>query len=332
MKYSILSTLLFLLMLLTSCNNGNYINMRGTALGTSYSITYRDAKNRDFHDSIRNLLNRFEASLSIYRDTSIISRVNKNEDVVLDDYFITVFNKSREVSEATGGAFDISASPLFEVWGWGAKERKEITPQMIDSLKQYTGMDKVRIEERKVVKANPKVTLNVNAVAKGYASDVVAEFLSNKGINDYLVEIGGEIAVKGKNSQGKVWRVGIDMPIDGNMLPGQALQTIFAVTDLGLATSGNYRRFYVDENGQKYHHTIDPRTGYQAKQNILSSTVIAPDCMTADAYATAFMVLGFDAAKQVLDRHPELEAYFIYSENGKEKEFYTENLKKRIVK
>ena len=309
---------------------GDYVNIRGLALGTSYSITYKDSEKRDFYDSVQNLLDRFESSLSIYRDTSIISKVNANEDVELDDYFITVFNKACEISEATEGAFDISASPLFEIWGWGAKERKEVTPQMIDSLKQYTGMDKLRIEGSRIVKSNPNISLNVNAIAKGYSSDVVATFLRKMGITDYFVEIGGEIAAKGKNTQDMAWRIGIDMPAEGNLIPGQALQVVLAVTDAGIATSGNYRRFYI-ENGEKYYHTIDPRTGYQAKQNILSATVIAPDCLTADAYATAFMVLGLEASKRILAQHPELEVYFIYSEKGEDKEFYTERTKGRIV-
>ena len=342
MKINILTPIL-LLFSLASCGNkpaktlpdymtinGDYVNIRGFALGTSYSITYRDNAKRDFHDSVQNLLERFESSLSIYRDSSIISKVNANEDVVLDDYFITVFRKSCEISEATDGAFDISASPLFEVWGWGAKERKEVASHTIDSLKQYTGMDKVRIEGRRIVKSDPCVTLNVNAIAKGYSSDVVAAFLRSESIEDYLVEIGGEATIKGKNPQGTAWRIGIDMPSEGNMIPGQALQTVLAVTDAGMATSGNYRRFYV-ENGQTYYHTIDPRTGYQAKQNILSATVIAPDCLTADAYATAFMVLGLETSKQVLLRHPELEVYFIYSENGETKEFYSDKTRGRIV-
>ncbi|MDR2562421.1 MAG: FAD:protein FMN transferase [Prevotellaceae bacterium] len=342
MKFKLLILFLFLLSA-TACKNkpvkplpdymtitNNYVNLRGLALGTSYSITYKDVEKRDFHDSVQNLLDRFEASLSIYRDSSIIAKVNANEDVILDDYFITVFNKASEISEATGGAFDISASPLFEIWGWGAKERQEVSPQMIDSLKQYVGMDKVRIEDRRIVKTNPNITLNVNAIAKGYSSDVIATFLKNMGIDDYLVEIGGEIVAKGKNPQEMAWRTGIDMPVEGNLIPGQALQVVLSVTDAGMATSGNYRRFYV-ENGQTYYHTIDPRTGYQAKQNILSATVIAPDCLTADAYATAFMVLGLENSKQILAQHPEIEAYFIYSENGENKEFFSDKTKTRIV-
>lgn len=309
-----------------------YFSIQGFAEGTSYSITYSDEGKRDFRAPIEQLLNEFEISLSTYRDSSIISRANRNEEVELDDYFITVFNRSAEVSAATNNAFDISASPLFSIWGWGAEKRKEINQALIDSLKQYVGMDKVRIENRRLIKDHPNVTLNMNAIAKGYSSDVVAKFLDEQGVQNYLVEIGGEMRLKGKNSKGNLWRVGVDKPMDGNYMPGENLQTILEVTDLGLATSGDYRRFYIDSlTGEKYSHTIDPKTGYSAKQGLLSATVIAPDCMTADAYATAFMVLGVDSSKKILERMPELEAYFVYNEKGENKVFYTNNMKHRIV-
>lgn len=323
------SLVIFLSLLFFGCKDIRYYSVKGLAEGTSYSITYSDHKNRNFQSEIEELLNKFENSLSIYRDSSIISRTNRNETVELDDQFITVFNKSAEVWKTTNGAFDISAAPLFSIWGWGAEAKKEVTPQMIDSLKHFVGMDKVRIEGRRLVKTHPEVTLNVNAIAKGYSSDLVAAFLDSQGIENYLVEIGGEMRIKGKNSRDGLWRVGIDRPNDGNFLPGEDIQTILQVTDKGLATSGNYRRFYI-ENGEKYSHTIDPTTGYSAKQNLLSVTVIAPDCMTADAYATAFMVLGIEKSKEFLQTRPELEAYFIYSENGEDKVSYTDNMKARI--
>jgi thiamine biosynthesis lipoprotein len=300
---------------------GGYVTLNGFALGTSFQITYREEKRKDYYDSIVRILDRLENSLSIYRKNSLVSRINRNEEVVPDSYFLAVFNRAREITELTGGAFDISASPLFDLWGWGAKQRATtVTQEMIDSLKQFVGSDKIRVENGRTVKTYPGVTLNVNAIAKGFASDVVALFLQSRGIENYLVEIGGEICVKGKSKTGKDWRVGIDSPFDGNMMPGENLQTILEISNEALATSGNYRRFYI-ENGQKYSHTVDPKTGYPAKQNILSATVIAPDCMTADAFATAFMVMGLERTKAFLQTHPELKVYLIYADGDSIKEY-----------
>lgn len=340
MKY--IFNLLLTLLIVTSCKNkqpvtmpdymtvtGDYVTVSGMALGTSFKITYKDSKKRDYHDSVMDIFNEFENSLSLYRPNSIISKVNRNEDIVLDDYFIDMFNRAREITEQTDGAFDISAAPLFEVWGWGEKKKMKVTPEMIDSLKQYTGMDKIRIEKNRAVKTNPNVKINSNAIAKGYCSDIVAKFIECQGIKDYLVEVGGETVLKGKNRFGKDWRIGIDKPFDGNLIPGQVLQAIVNISDKALATSGDYRRYYI-EDGKKYSHTIDPKTGYSAKQNVLSVTVIASDCMTADALATAFMVMGLEKTKDFLQRHPDIEVFLIYSDREELKEFVSENMKHRI--
>jgi thiamine biosynthesis lipoprotein len=309
--------------------SGDYVTITGMALGTSFKITYRDEKKRDLHDSIMNIFDRFENSLSLYRKQSTVSKVNRNEDPLLDDYFITMFNRAREITEQTGGAFDISAAPLFEIWGWGEKEKIKVTPEMIDSLKQFTGMDKIRIEGRRIRKASPGVRINTNAIAKGYCSDIVAGFITQQGIDDCLVEIGGETVVKGKNRLGKDWRIGIDKPFDGNMIPGQTLQAVINVSDKALATSGDYRRYYI-EDGKKYSHTIDPETGYSARQNVLSVTVIAHDCMTADALATAFMVMGMEKTRTFLKQHPDIEVFLLYPEGEEIREFVSENMKHRI--
>jgi len=325
---------LLTLIIFASCSNktpeymiitGKYVTIHGFSLGTSYKITYKDNEKRDFHDSFTKLFNDFENSLSIYRENSIISKVNRNENVVVDNYFTTMFNCAKEVSEKTDGYFDISAAPIFEIWGWGAKERETITDQLIDSLMQYVGMDKIKLNGNKVEKSNPNVTINANAIAKGYCSDVVADFLDKKGITDYLVEVGGEMVLKGKNRIGKAWTIGIDQPIDGNMIPGQFLQAKFNLTNRAIATSGNYRRFYV-ENGEKYSHTIDPKTGKSAKQNVLSATVIANNCILADALATAFMVMGVDGTKEFVKNNPDIGVFLIYSSNGEIKEYYTESV------
>ncbi|MDR2423945.1 MAG: FAD:protein FMN transferase [Prevotellaceae bacterium] len=315
-----------------SVSNG-YTTLNGFALGTYFKITYSDLQKRDYYDSIKYLLYRFENSLSVYRENSLISKINNNMDTVPDKYFLAVFDKAKQISEQTDGAFDISASPLFEIWGWGAKKRENrITPSMIDSLKQYVGMDKIWIENGKIVKTSPHITLNTNAIAKGYASDITAEFLETKGIDNYMINIGGEIVVKGKNKQGKDWLIGIDKPDDGNMISGLELQATLQLTNKSLATSGDYRRFFIDSvDGKKYSHAIDPRSGYSARQNVLSATVIAPDCMSADAYATAFMVMGLEKTKKFLENHPELEVFLICSDREKIVEYRSDNIKSRFV-
>jgi thiamine biosynthesis lipoprotein len=301
-----------LLLLLTACapRSGDYYTIDGFTMGTTFHIVYEGASPAAVQAGIDSLLAQIDNSLSVYNPQSVISKVNRNEAVEADSFFIVVFRRSYEIYLATDGALDISASPLFNAWGFGFTERETMTQAKVDSLKQFTGMHRVRLEGARVMKDDPRVTLNANAIAKGFGVDVVAGFLEQAGYSNYLVEIGGEVRCKGKNSAGKAWAIGVDKPADGNMFPGEQLQTVLHLTDKALATSGNYRQYY-EENGKKYAHTINPATGYPVSHNLLSATVIAPDCMTADAYATAFMVVGADAAQQLLDAHPELEAHFI---------------------
>ena len=309
----------------------NYVTLSGFALGTSFIITYKDKDKRDFYDSITRIFDEFENSLSIYRENSIISKVNRDEQVNLDEYFINMFDRARNIWEKTNGAFDISASPIFEIWGWGAKEKVKVTQDTIDYLMQFVGMDKLHIKGQHMIKNHPNVTLNPNAIAKGYSSDIIARFLDRQGINNYMVYVGGEDVLKGVNKEGNPWRIGIEKPVDGNMVAGQYVQTILSITDRAIATSGDYRRFYI-EDGKKYSHTIDPKTGYSARQNVLSATVIAEDCMTADALATAFMVMGVEETKEFLTKNPGIEVYLIYSEEGELKEYFSKTMKGRVVK
>ncbi len=305
------------LILLGSCNNTKttyYITIEGQALGTFYQITYSDNEQRNFQPAIDSLLDVFNSSLSAYSKESLLSKVNRNEDVEVDSFFIASFNRSKEIYEMSDGAFDISAAPIFSAWKFGPSEggeRHVPDPAVIDSLLDVVGLDKVWLEGSRVVKSDPRVVLNMNAIAKGYSSDVVAAFLDSKGVENYLVEIGGEMRLKGKNREGKVWKIGIDKPIDGNFAPGANLYTTLRVTGKGLATSGNYRQFFI-EDGKKYGHTIDPRTGYPVVQSLLSVTVVADDCMTADAMATVLMVMGLEESKAFLAKHPEIDAYLIY--------------------
>ncbi len=207
----------------------------------------------------------------------------------------------------TGGVFDITIGPLIRAWGFGPDEHKTFTEARRDSLLKLVGMDKIAMVNGRIVKTLPGVTIDVNAIAQGYSVDVICRYFDNLGIRNYLVEIGGEVRAKGKKA-GALWRIGIDKPEDNNMTPGQTLQGIIRITDKAVSTSGNYRKFYV-ENGIKYSHEIDPKTGYPAKNTLLSATIVADECALADGIATASMVIGKDRTIKFLEIHPEIEAY-----------------------
>lgn len=305
-----------------------YHSITGLVFGTIYNITYQ--YDGDLKPEIEAELKRFDQSLSPFNDSSVISRINRNEELVADSFFVKCFNRSMEISRETKGAFDITIAPLANAWGFGFKKGAFPYSSMIDSLRQITGYEKVHLEDGKVVKQDPRIMLSCSAVAKGYSVDVVAQLLERKGIKNYMVDIGGEVVVKGKNPKDGLWRIGINKPIDDSLSVRQDLQTVLEITDLGMATSGNYRNYYY-KDGKKYAHTIDPRTGYPVQHSILSATVIAEDCMTADALATAFMVMGLEEAEAFCKANPKIDAYFIYSgDNGEFKTYYTQGMKKYI--
>lgn len=331
MKFTCLLLVISLLLVACQPKKSEYLRISGFAQGTTYSITYENSVNKDYTVAIDSILKAFDRSLSIYDSTSIISRVNKNDpDVELDDWFIDVYKKSTEVSAVSGGAFDITVGPVIKAWGFANGPVAKHDSAHIDSLLQFIGMDKVKLEGRKVVKKFPGVKIDVNAIAQGYSVDVVSRFFEEKGIKNYLVEIGGEVRAKGTNAKDRFWHIGIDKPADGNMDPGKELQAIIEIENKSLATSGNYRKFFV-EDGVKYSHTIDPKTGFPARNTLLSATVVCDDCMTADAYATAFMVLGVEKSKELLNKLQGIEVYFVYSNSsGGYEVFFSEGMKKMI--
>ncbi len=286
-----------------------YFQEYGEIFHTSFHVKY--AYDRSMYDEIVAELNKFDDSLNPFKDQSIIAKINRNEPVQPDSFFIAVFNKAMEVSRITDGKFDITVAPLVNAWGFGFKNSDNVTPELIDSLKQFVGYEKVRLENGTIVKADPRVQLDASAIAKGYACDVVANLLKSYGVENYMIEIGGEIAMRGKNDKGVCWRIGIDKPMDDSTGLHHELQTILSICDKCVATSGNYRNYYV-KDGKKYAHTIDPQTGYPSEQDILSATVIADDCMTSDAYATAFMASGLEKSKEIAKKVPGLFYYFIY--------------------
>ncbi len=308
--------------------NEPYQRNSGLIFGTSYNITYQCAE--DHKADIEKALNEVDASLSPFNDTSVITHVNRNEDVVLDKLFLDVFHLAQKINDDTDGAFDITVAPLVNAWGFGFKNGVNPDEKVIDSLRQVVGFQKVRLENDKIVKADSRVMLDCSAIAKGYGVDVVANLLRGFGIKNFMVEIGGEVVTSGVNPDRLPWRIGVTKPTDDSLSINNELQTVINVTDKAMATSGNYRNFYY-KGGRKYAHTIDPKTGYPVQHSILSATVITDDCATADAYATSFMVLGMEKAKKVLKRHPEMMAYFIYSDDkGQNNVWYSPSLKDKI--
>lgn len=327
---------------IASCTKkgSNYAILDGFAQGGTYHLVYQMPANLEqasLPDTLSKCFSRIDKSLSGYDSTSLVSQINRGENPPLDSLFIECFNLSKDIYEATGGAFDISGAPLFDIWGFGFREKVQITPQMIDSIRQFVGMDKLSItydsasNAHFLHKADTRMKVNFNAIAQGYSCDYIAAKLEQMGITDYLLEIGGEIICKGKNSKGKEWSIAIDKPIDGNFLPGNDIQTIIELTDAGLVTSGNYRKFYI-ENGEKYSHTIDPATGYPVKHNLLSATVMAHTAAEADAYATYMMVIGLEKAKEFLEQNPQMEALLVYGEGEGLKVFSTGGVHQRKLK
>ncbi len=330
MKFRISYLLPGLFVLLYSCNREvTYDNFAGFAQGTTYSIVFENNgkyKSATLKKDVEKILNEFDLSLSLYTDSSILTKVNRNEDVTADRYFSEAFSKSVEITRLTDGAFDITVGPLVKAWGFGPDSHKNFSESKRDSLLKLVGMEKVRMADGRVIKDDPGIKLDFNAIAQGYSVDVVCEYLSSIGLKSYLVEIGGEVRVRG-DKQGLPWRIGIDRPEDNNNVPGNDLQAIISMKNRSLATSGNYRKFYV-EDGVKYSHTIDPRTGYPARNQLLSATILADECATADGIATACMVFGKDKTIEFLNMHPEYDAFLVYSdENGNYQTWATENLK-----
>ncbi|MRT91832.1 FAD:protein FMN transferase [Ancylomarina sp. 16SWW S1-10-2] len=327
--------LLLVSLFLVSCQSSKkeYQFNEGYIWGTIYHIIYDNPTGKDLNDGIKIVMNEFDHSLSTYKSNSIISRVNNNDStVVLDHYFKTVFKRGSEISEATDGAFDMTIAPLVNAWGFGFKNKLDPKDIPVDSLLQMVGYNKVKLINNCIVKNDNRIMFDASAIAKGYGVDIVAKFLESKGISNYMVEIGGEIRVKGLSNKDRLWRVGIDRPIDDPQVKNREIQDILSLPNGAMATSGNYRQFYI-KDGKKYAHTIDPKSGYPVQHSLLSASVIAPDCMTADAYATAFMVLGLEKSKTIVENNSNLEAYFIYTDaKGVYQTYSSKKIKEMIMK
>ena len=290
----------------------------GEVFGTSYAVTYYSHDEQDFQKQFDSLFYIINKSMSTYQTNSDISKLNRNEPVEVDKHFIKVFNKSKEIYRFTEGAFDPTIGIMVNAWDFGPEGKIiGLDSLKIDSLMHSVGFNRAGLVNNKVVK-EPNAFIDFNAIAKGYGVDVIAEFLESKHIENYIVEIGGEIRAKGVNiEKQQPWKVGVEMPhFDGT----QSIMKAISLHDESMATSGTYRKFKTDSLGNRYSHIIDTKTGYPSKTNLLSISVIADDCMTADGYATAFKAMGIEKVKGFLKTHPVLKVFLIFENDNKELE------------
>ena len=299
--------------------------------GTTYQVTYQ--YDVDLRDSIKSQLLKVDQSLSPFNENSVISAINYNQSAKPDEMFLEVYHQAVAISRETNGAFDITVAPLVNAWGFGFEKGEMPTPRQVDSLKTLVGYQKLSLVNGLIHKDDPRMMIDCSAIAKGYGVDVVAKYLRSRGVENFMIEIGGEIVTQGVNPSKHPWRIGVTKPTEDSLnIGGRELQTTLKVNNVAMATSGNYRNFYY-KDGKRYTHTIDPHTGYPVQHNILSATVFAKSCMVADAFATSFMVMGLDGAKEILKKHPELMAYLIFDNGrGGNGVWFSPSLKDSIVK
>ena len=314
-----------------SCGRQSHkIVLQGLAQGSYYAVTYYDAENRNFQPEIDSIFHAVDMSVNLWVDSSIISKVNRNEDVTLDSIFLDNFRIAMETARLSDGYFDPTISPIVAAWGFSYKSGDSITPQLIDSLKQLVDYRKIRIENGMVVKENPEMKLDFNAIAQGYTSDLIAAFLESRGIKNYLVDTGGEIMARGSKPNGQPWIVGIEKPAE-NWDSEQVVQTRITLRDKGLVTSGSTRK-YTERNGRRYSHCIDPKTGYPVEHNVLSATVLAENSVWADALASICMVMGMEKSLPLIESIDGVEAYYIFVNEQNELEtFATEGFRELII-
>jgi thiamine biosynthesis lipoprotein len=322
--------ILFFLMILSASTmvfaQEEAIYLEGQAQGTTYHIQYFDSKNRNLQKGIERLLKRFDKSVSTYQANSLISKINHNQFYWrTDPYFNACFKKAKEIWSLTNGAFDPTVYPLDNAWGFGPEKKSNIEQSKIDSLLAFVGFEKIELKLGRIVKTDRRVSLDFNAFAQGYSVDLVSEFLQSKGISSFIVEIGGEVFAQGKRFEKYPWYIGLEQPVE-NKTSVNPLNVIFQLNNIGVATSGNYRRFTI-ENGVKIVHHIDPKTGKPTSNQLLSASIFTDKCISSDALATAILVMGLDKAKLFLADHPEIQAYLIYSdEDGKYQVYITPKL------
>ena len=304
-----------LLLLLPNTPKKQYYHHQGHVFGTYYNIRYEGTE--DLHTAIQQRLLEFDHSLSMFNNSSVISQINRNEEVQTDSLFEHMYYEAQAISQLSDGAFDITVAPLVNAWGFGTSqvkgERLEVRGK-IDSLKAFVGYHNIQLDGHTLLKNDERIVLDASAIAKGYACDVIAQLLRQHGVENLLVDIGGEVVVKGYNDKGQAWRVGITRPTIDATGAEKELQEVIASTDLCMATSGNYLQYYY-QDGQRRSHTIDPRSGYPVEHSLLSATVVASSCMRADALATACMVLGADKAMEMIEKTEDASCYLILADS-----------------
>lgn len=304
----------------------------GFAQGSTYHIVVKSDRERpELQQAIDSLLEEIDRSMSLFNDSSLLNRINRGETDSVDTHIAYCVETAQKISRESDGMYDITIKPIFEAWGFTGKEI-DADPN-IDSLLQYVGYEKIRIENGRLLRSMPGVQIDLSSIAQGYSADMLARMLETHGIIEYLVEIGGEIFCRGTNPSGTDWRVGIDKPVEGNFTPGADMQVKLHLTGLGLATSGNYRKYHTDSQGRKIVHTINPKTGYSEISNLLSATVIAENATLADAYGTLMMVVGLERSIELLNRHPELMGYLVYTDDeGHFATYVSPALEEHIIK
>ncbi len=312
---------------LISCKENTYKHIRGNAFGTDLNVKLKTSNNRDWKKSIDSLVEIVNNSLSTYRSNSIISKINKGDTIVkVDTLFKEVYQKAKRIYRETDGVFDPTIGVLVNAWDFGPEKKiKNLDSITIKNLMEEVGFDKIKITSDKVIKENPKTYIDFNAIAKGYGIDVIGRFIEKQGVQNYMVEIGGEVRAKGKNQSGKFWRIGIENPnFDGS----QSYNKVISLKDESIATSGTYRKYKIDKNGKRYAHILNTKTGYPSKSNVLSASVIGKmDCADVDGYATTFIALGLEGCKTFLQKHPELKAFIIYvDKDGKLQTYQSDKL------
>jgi FAD:protein FMN transferase len=308
------------------CQNNGYIKIEGAAQGTSYTIIFEKTNNSGVSKTaLDSILLVIDQSMSLWKPKSLINKINQNESyIVIDKHFEKVFKTAVLVSKISNGYFDITVKPLVKAWGFGADgNSKTPTQKQLDSIKTFVGYQKIKLIKGQIQKTDKRVQLDLNAIAQGYTVDVIAEYLAEKGIKNYLVEIGGEVTAKGKNKEGKPWSIGIQKP---NF--DIELEAVVNLNNMALATSGSYQNTVV-RNGKRYSHAINPKTGYPVSHNVLSVSVLAKNCMLADAYATVFLVMGLEKSK-ILAKKIGLDFFMIFEVNGKSEVFITPGFVRQI--
>ena len=312
-RLSLFGVVLLVAAMVAGCtSHRNYITCDGPMLGTTFHVCadVADLTSTELYAEMMQIDAEAKASLSIFNPSSLLSRINRGETDLLDTHLVRNLTLARALGEQYDSRYDVTVKPLTDAWGFAAKSATK--DPNIDSLLQFVGYDKWSLDQNRVVRHDPRVQFDLNSIAKGYTVDLVAEMLESHGAENYIVEIGGEIRCRGVNPKGNIWRVGIDTPKEGNMDPGHSLAAAVELRGKALATSGNYRRFYVDAEGRKVVHTIDPKSGRSTTSRLLSATVVTDNCATADALATLFMAVGEERAVELAEQmRDSVKVYFI---------------------